>query len=52
MRKIHFTTAKFVEPTSALETVLEDSRTVLSFDGADHHFEKGEPLELAEGALL
>jgi stage V sporulation protein R len=35
-----------------LETVLEDSRTVLSFDGADHHFEKGEPLELAEGAHI
>jgi stage V sporulation protein R len=35
-----------------IETVLEDSRTVLSFDGADHQFEKGEPLELAEGAHI
>jgi len=35
-----------------LETVLEDTRTVLSFDGTDHQLEKGEPLELAEGAHI
>jgi stage V sporulation protein R len=35
-----------------LETVLEDTRTVISFDGADHQVEKGEPLELAEGANI
>jgi stage V sporulation protein R len=35
-----------------LETVLEDSHTVLSFDGQDHDIEKGEPIELAEGAQL
>ena len=33
-----------------LETVLEDTRTVISFDGSDHEIEKGEPIELAEGA--
>ena len=35
-----------------LETVLEDTRTVLSFDGSEFEIEKGEPLELAEGAQL
>jgi stage V sporulation protein R len=35
-----------------LETVLEDSRTVISFDGSDHQIEKGEPIELAEGAHI
>jgi stage V sporulation protein R len=33
-----------------LETVLEDTRTVLSFDGSDHEIEKGDPIALAEGA--
>jgi stage V sporulation protein R len=33
-----------------LETVLEDTRAVLSFDGTEHDIEKGEPIEL-EGAL-
>ena len=33
-----------------IETVLEDARTIISFDGTDHQIEKGEPLELAEGA--
>jgi stage V sporulation protein R len=35
-----------------LETVLEDTVTVLSFDGTDHHIEKGESLELAEGVTI
>jgi stage V sporulation protein R len=35
-----------------LETVLEDTVTVLSFDGTDHQIEKGEPIELAEGAAI
>ena len=35
-----------------LETVLEESRTVISFDGSDHQIEKGEPIELAEGAHI
>jgi stage V sporulation protein R len=35
-----------------VETVLEDTRTVISFDGSDHQVEKGEPLELAEGANI
>jgi stage V sporulation protein R len=35
-----------------LETVLEDARTVISFDGSDHVIEKGEPIELAEGAHI
>jgi len=35
-----------------LETVLEDARTVLSFDGSDHEIEKGEPIELEEGAHI
>jgi stage V sporulation protein R len=35
-----------------LETVLEDSRAVLSFDGSEHEIEKGESFELAEGAEL
>ena len=35
-----------------LETVLEDTRTVMSFDGSDHQIEKGEPIELAEGAHI
>ena len=35
-----------------LETVLEDARTVISFDGSEHQIEKGEPIELAEGANL
>jgi stage V sporulation protein R len=35
-----------------IETVLEDSRTVISFDGKDHQIEKGEPLEIAEGAAI
>jgi stage V sporulation protein R len=35
-----------------LETVLEDTRTVISFDGSDHQIEKGEPIELAEGAHI
>ncbi len=35
-----------------LETVLEDTRTVISFDGSDHEIEKGEPIELAEGAHI
>ena len=33
-----------------LETVLEESRTVISFDGSEHQIEKGEPIEEAEGA--
>ena len=35
-----------------LETVLEDTRTVISFDGSEHEIEKGEPIELAEGAHI
>jgi stage V sporulation protein R len=35
-----------------LETVLEDSRTVVSFDGSDHLIEKGETIELLEGAQI
>jgi stage V sporulation protein R len=35
-----------------LETVLEDARTVLSFDGSEHQIEKGEPIELAEGSHI
>jgi len=35
-----------------LETVLENMRTVISFDGSEHEIEKGEPIELAEGAQL
>lgn len=35
-----------------LETVLEDTHTVISFDGSDHEIEKGEPIELAEGAQI
>jgi hypothetical protein len=35
-----------------LETVLEDARTMISFDGSDHQIEKGEPIELAEGAHI
>jgi stage V sporulation protein R len=35
-----------------LETVLEESRTVISFDGAEHEIEKGDTIELAEGASL
>ena len=35
-----------------LKTVLEDTETVFSFDGTDHDLEKGEPIELAEGAAL
>jgi stage V sporulation protein R len=35
-----------------LETMLEDSDTVLSFDGSDHQIEKGEPIELAKGAAI
>ncbi|RIK84251.1 MAG: SpoVR family protein [Planctomycetota bacterium] len=30
-----------------LETALENAKAVLSFDGSDHHIEKGEPIELA-----
>jgi len=32
-----------------LETVLEDCRVVLSFDGSDHEIETGEPIEIEEG---
>ncbi len=35
-----------------METVLEDTRTVLSFDGTRHEIEKGEPIALEEGAQL
>jgi stage V sporulation protein R len=35
-----------------LETVLEDTRTMMSYDGAEHQIEKGEPIELAEGAHI
>jgi stage V sporulation protein R len=35
-----------------IETVLEDSRTIISFDGKDHQIEKGEPLQVAEGAAI
>jgi stage V sporulation protein R len=35
-----------------LETVLEDSRAVISFDGSEHEIEKGDALELVEGAEL
>ena len=35
-----------------LETVLEDTKTVLSFDGTQHDMEKGEPIELAQGASI
>jgi stage V sporulation protein R len=35
-----------------LETVLEDARTVISFDGSGHQIEKGEPIELAEGVHI
>ena len=35
-----------------LETVLEESRTVISFDGSEHQIEKGEPIEVAEGAHI
>jgi stage V sporulation protein R len=35
-----------------LETVLEDVRTVLSFDGTSHEIEKGEPIEIEEGAQI
>jgi stage V sporulation protein R len=35
-----------------LETVLEDTRTVITFDGSDHQIEKGETIELAEGAHI
>ena len=31
-----------------LETVWEDAKTVLSFDGSEHHLEKGDPIELAD----
>ena len=31
-----------------LETVLENARAVLSFDGTDHAVEKGDPIELAD----
>ena len=31
-----------------LETVWEDTKTVLSFDGSSHEIEKGDPIELAE----
>jgi stage V sporulation protein R len=35
-----------------LETVLEETRTIVSFDGSDHQIEKGEPIELAEGVHI
>jgi stage V sporulation protein R len=35
-----------------LETVLEEARTVISFDGSDHQIEKGEPIDLAEGGHI
>jgi len=35
-----------------LETVLEETRTVISFDGSEFEIEKGEPIEIAEGAQL
>jgi hypothetical protein len=35
-----------------IETVLEDTLTVISFDGKDHHVEKGEPVAVAEGAAI
>ena len=35
-----------------IETVLEDTRTIISFDGKDHQIEKGEPLQVAEGATI
>jgi hypothetical protein len=37
-----------------LETCLEETRTVLSFDGSDHEIEKGEMIDLldeAEGGI-
>jgi hypothetical protein len=35
-----------------LETALEDARAVISFDGAEHEIDKGETIELEEGAQL
>ena len=35
-----------------LETVLEDAHTIISFDGFDHQIEKGETIDLLEGAQL
>ncbi len=35
-----------------LETVLEEARAVLSFDGYSHEIDKGDPIELEEGAQL
>ena len=35
-----------------LETVLDDSRAVISYDGSEHEIEKGDALELVEGAEL
>jgi stage V sporulation protein R len=35
-----------------IETVLEDTLTVISFDGKDHQVEKGEPVAVAEGAAI
>jgi len=35
-----------------LETVVEDTRTVMSYDGSEHQVEKGEPLDVTQGALI
>jgi stage V sporulation protein R len=34
-----------------LETVLEEAKTVLSYDGAEHHLEQGDPVETEEEAV-
>jgi stage V sporulation protein R len=35
-----------------LETVLEETPTVMSFDGSEHQVEKGEPLDATQGAQI
>jgi hypothetical protein len=35
-----------------LQTVLEETETVFSYDGTQHDLEKGEPIELAEGVSI
>jgi stage V sporulation protein R len=34
-----------------LETVLEEAKTVLSYDGTEHHLEQGDPVETEEEAV-
>ena len=44
--------AAAVEPAGAFGNRAGGYRTVISFDGTEHEIEKGEPIELAEGAHI